>query len=319
MRNFRSIFLIVIAFILGLVVASILTGKRVNSVMKESQFISGKEIKKEDIQIDHEIQNLINLKTAQVRSAPLIEKIPVSGQIAQEAEKINSIAAPGAGVITEKTIQLGATVNKDIPLCRLKVTETDSTLDIQSPVSGVVIGDFLKVGDAVEKGTSIYTIADLSELWANFDIYEKDIAKVKVGQKIKVYSMAYPEKSFDGEISFISPRVDETSHTIKIRALIQNPVNELKLGMFLNGDIILEGKEYYLMVPTAAVQTLEGKTVVFIETASHQFEPREITIKIEENNSTAIASGLKEGDTVVVNGSFLLKSKLSSNELKDND
>ena len=113
--------------------------------------------------------------------------------------------------------------------------------------------------------SSICTIADLSKLNGTFDVYEKDIAAVKSGQKILVRSVAYPDKAFEGEIVFISPRVDKDSHTVKIRGLIQNPEYLLKLGMFVNAELMVVSEDKYFIVPQEAVHIINAKKVVFIK------------------------------------------------------
>jgi RND family efflux transporter MFP subunit len=251
----------------------------------------------------------------------LKKTIPVIGQIAQDAENVNHITSPKSGMITQCQADIGSLVKKGDTICLLNTDGVD--FEIKSPVAGVVIGSFVKSGDKVDTVSSICTVADLSKLWANFDVYEKDVADVKVGQKVTVTSSAYSEKVFEGKIVFVSPRVDETSHTIKIRAVIENKEFFLKLGMFISGEIIFESNEEYLSVPTHAVQTMNNEKIIFIKTKDGKFVMKKINIKTETAEevlmeaSSVEGSEVKEGDEVVIEGAFLLKSELLKGELEE--
>jgi len=244
----------------------------------------------------------------------LVKKIPVVGQIAQESETVSHVTALNPGVVSELKANIGAIVKKDDVICTIKVNGGDPQ-EIKSPISGVVIGGFAKAGDKVDSVSSICTIADLSKLNGTFDVYEKDIAAVKSGQKILVRSIAYPDKAFEGEIVFISPRVDKDSRTVKIRGLIDNPEYLLKLGMFVNAELMVVSENKYIIVPQEAVQITEGKKTVFIKTADEKFEVRKIEIKDETKDKVAVSEGINEGDTIVIHGGFLLKSQLLKSKM----
>ena len=187
--------------------------------------------------------------------------------------------------------------------------------EVKAPTAGTVIGAFGKVGDRVDTVSSIYTIADLTKLWATLEVYEKDIAEIKLGQKAAVRTVAYPDRVFEGEIVFISPRVDENTHTIKVRIEVQNTNNELKLGMFVNADIVIESDAKYIVLPQEAVHIVDGKKIVFIKTADEKFEVRKVKIRDEADSTVAVYEGIKEGEAVVIQDGFLLKSELLKSKM----
>lgn len=316
MRNFKSLFIVVIAFISGVFVSPYMQGHQSSQINEETK--EEEEGLGEDgvIKLEKDSLELVDFKTVEVEKSLFTEKISIAGQIAQDANETHNVLPPQAGVVVENTAQLGAIVKKGDVLCRLKVEDQDTPIEVKSPYDGVIIGDFDTVGQKVEKISSLCAIADLSKVWANFDIYEKDIAKVKIGQKITARSIAYHEQSFEGTIVFISPRVDETTRTIKIRALIENPEYLLKLGMFVNGEIISQSSEEYLTLPAIAVQTLGDKRVVFVKTGDGEFRKKEITIKSQTTEQAAVSEGVNAGDMVVTDGAFLLKSGLLKDELE---
>ncbi len=317
MKNTKLIIIILVAFAVGGAFTKIFFMKEVAATEKsEEEHKDGST----EVELKAKSQELIGLKTSKVILTKLKKTIPVIGQIAQDAENVNHITSSKSGVIKECKAEIGSLVKEGDVVCLLKTDETE--LEIKSPVAGVVIGSFVKVGDKIDTVSSICTVADLSKLWANFDVYEKDIADVKVGQKVTVRSSAYSDKFFEGKIIFISPRVDETSHTIKIRAVVENKDFSLKLGMFISGEIISESNEEYLSVPTHAVQTMSNEKVIFIKTKDGKFAMKKINVKTETAEEVLIDESIqegvqvKEGDEVVIEGAFLLKSELQKGELE---
>ncbi len=318
MKNTKLIIIILVSFAAGIVFTKLFLEKEMSAVEKaeEEPEDSGGEV-----ELKAKSQELIGLQTSRVISTKLKKIIPVIGQIARDAENVNHVTSSKSGIIKECKADIGSLVKEGDVIYLLKTDEVD--VEIKSPVAGVVIGSFVKAGDKVDSVSSICTIADLSKLWANFDVYEKDIADVKIGQKVTVRSSAYSEKAFEGKIVFISPRVDETSHTIKIRAVIENKDYSLKLGMFISAEIIYESNEEYLSVPTHAVQTMGNDKIIFIKAKDGKFVMKKINVKTETAEEFLIGSSseegaqVKEGDEVVIEGAFLLKSELLKGELEE--
>jgi cobalt-zinc-cadmium efflux system membrane fusion protein len=154
------------------------------------------------------------------------------------------------------------------------------------------------------------TIADLSQVWATFDVYEQDVALVQVGQRIEAQSVAYPDRTFPGTVVFVSPQVDQHTRTIKVRAQVENADYALKLGMFVTGTLYIPMAEETLVVPHAAVQRIEDERVVFVQTEPETFEARDVQTGKETRAYIQILDGLKVGEPVVASGSFHLKAEL---------
>lgn len=268
------------------------------------------------IKLSQDSQELGKIEVATVVTAPLTNKVAVTGRIAQDVENVAHVFPVQAGQLEKCFVQLGSVVKKDEICCVMKSADAGQLIEIKAPLAGIIIAEFVKAGEAVDQSTSLYTIADTSSLWANFDVYEKDLKTLSLGQKILVYPISYPDKKFEGKIVFISPRVDETTYTVKIRAAVSNTDQLLKLGMFVKADILYQDKENYLIVPSDALQHVEGKDIVFVKTAPETFEAREIKIKSTDKDQAAISEGIKEGETVVAKGSFMLKSQLLASEME---
>ena len=267
------------------------------------------------LEIPKKTQELIGLKTVRIGSSQAAEKIPVNGRIAQDVEQVAEVFAPEAGIVKECGTPIGSVVSKGQVICVIESKGSKSLIEIKSPSSGVMIADYEKVGEAVDTISPIHTIADLSQLFANFDVYENDIGKVKVGQRVLVYSTAYPDQPFEGKVIFISPRVDETSFTIKIRVQVGNPDYLLKPGMFVRGEILLEGQEAHFAVLSDGVQGLDGINVIFLKDEEESFIPTEVKVKFAGRKQSSVLGEINAGDLVVADGAFILKSKIMEDEI----
>ena len=262
-------------------------------------------------------QDLISVKATTAALAPFNRKVSVTGQVAQDAEKTVNVGAPGSGEVVECVAHIGSFVKKDDVLCTVKLVNSGATVEVHSPMSGVIIGGSAKAGEKVDTVSSMHTIADFSVLQATFDVYEKDIRHVKLGQEICVSSVAYPDKCFDGAITFISPRVDPQTNAIKIRADIRNPDNLLKLGMFVTARISVESPEKYIVLPLEAVHSSGDSKTVFVRTGPEKFEAREVKVAEQSAGQVAISCGVEEGEEVVTENGFLLKSELLKSKMGD--
>lgn len=269
------------------------------------------------ISVSRASQELISVKTTKAKLSPFVSKVSVVGQVAQDAEHTVNVSAPSSGTIAECRAQIGSVVDKGDVLCIVNPNGSKAPVEVRSPIKGVVIGGSAKTGEKVDSISSLHMIADFSVLQATFDVYEKDIRHVKCGQEICVQSVAYPDKCFDGKIVFISPRVDSQTNSIKVRADICNPDFLLKLGMFVTAAIAVESEEKYVVVPIEALHQSGGEKTVFIKTGAEEFESRAVVVDEEAGGLAAICEGVKEGEEVVTENGFLLKSELLKSKMGD--
>lgn len=268
------------------------------------------------INLSEESQQLGNIKVKSIESEPLVQKVLVNGRIAQDVENVKHVHSVKSGNVQETFVSLGQTIKAGTRLCVVQTQNHDEMFEVKAPVSGTIIAEFVKKGDHVDGTNALYTIADMTRLSANFDVYEKDLAHIQLGQRMKVYPMTYPDRSFLAEIVFISPRVDESTFTTRIKAFVENPVQLLKLGMSVRGEIEVVEDSSYLTLPAQAIQNVEGKDVVFVQKDAETFEKRVIEIKSKTSKEAAIFGDLKKGEQVVVSGAFILKSKLLESEME---
>lgn len=190
--------------------------------------------------------------------------------------------------------------------------EPISQFPLLSPFSGIVAEKDISIGEMVSPERSIYTIADLSTLWIQLDVYEKDLARVQIGQDVVLSTESYPQETFHGNVTYIGSLLNETTRTVSARVEIPNPQGRLKPGMFATAVIAAQGQfaTTGLTIPESAVQRVEDAMVVFVPNGDGVFRKRPVTLGKKGEDWVEVREGLQEGEQVVTVGSFTLKSEL---------
>jgi RND family efflux transporter MFP subunit len=163
----------------------------------------------------------------------------------------------------------------------------------------------------------LFTIANLDILWIILDIYEKDLARIDLGQEAELYVSAYPEDEFKGRITYISSVVKAATRTVKVRVELDNSKRMLKPGMFAKAKIITGEPEEILTVPLSAIQRLQGKEVVFVDKGKNLFGCCPVKTGREFKTTIEVLEGVKEGERIVTEGAFYLKSELLKETIVD--
>lgn len=187
---------------------------------------------------------------------------------------------------------------------------------IEAPIAGTIIRRSLGLGERVDSSKTLFRVADLSNVWVIASVYQGDQATVKTGQSALVRVGAYPERVFEGKITWVSDVLDEETRTLKVRAEVDNSSKLLKPGMFSNVKIVVGKEKVDLVVPSPAVLRHRGENVVFVQTSQGEFVRREISIGKQSQREVQILDGVKAGECVVTVGGFTLKSELDKGEFE---
>jgi Cu(I)/Ag(I) efflux system membrane fusion protein len=181
---------------------------------------------------------------------------------------------------------------------------------ITADVSGIVTAKKVELGDYVNRGMTIYEIADLSSLWVLFDVYESDIPWVKVGNKVSYTIQSLPGETFEGTISFVDPFINPQTRVASARIDVKNADNKLKPEMFASGIIknnVSKSATKDIVIPKSAVMWTGERSIVYIKNSnanSVEFMLREITLGPSLGNDFVVNSGIEVGDEIVTNGTF---------------
>lgn len=195
---------------------------------------------------------------------------------------------------------------------------TGSTFPLTTPFAGTVIEKNAVLGELATPDQSLFTVADLSTLWIESDLFEKDLGKVKVGAQASVAVAAYPGEVFKGKLTYISSVMNKETRTAKARVEVPNPDGRLKPEMFATAAINTGSSTKALLLPEDAVLLVQGQPTVFVAEKGG-FEPRAVQVGDRTQGRVVIKSGVEAGEAVVVSGAYALKARLLKSQIGDAD
>lgn len=205
----------------------------------------------------------------------------------------------------------------DVPEHQIRELEQEGkvfkTLHLHSPYDGVLVSKPVVVGMQVVPGMTLYTVADLSNVWVMADVYEAEIGWVKVGDRAEATLAAFPGRRFAGVVRYINPFLDKDTRTVKLRIEFANPDLELKPEMYANVEI-KTAPRVAVAAPVESVIRGGKKDIVIIAKGGGLFEPREIRLGAQGDGYFEVLSGLAEGEDVVTNAQFLIDSESNLHE-----
>jgi cobalt-zinc-cadmium efflux system membrane fusion protein len=183
--------------------------------------------------------------------------------------------------------------------------DTASVFSLTSPIEGIVVERNATIGATVGTDANLFKIMDLSSVWIDANVFEKDLERVKFGQEVKVKVPAFPGSSFSGKVILVSSVVDPDTRSVKVRTEVSNRDGRLKPDMFANVEIITDLHRTAISIPQSAVLKDGEKTVVFVVDGSG-YKKRAVITGIQGDDRVEIVDGLNAGDKVVVKGNYLL-------------
>ena len=200
-----------------------------------------------------------------------------------------------------------------------QVNVSNPSTVIRAPFAGVVIKAQTAPGDVFDADRELFSIADLSHVWVQAEVYEQDLGRVKVGQPAVITVDTYPGEKFQGQVTYLGDILDPQTRTARVRCEVANPGIRLKLDMFASIELPTHFNRRALVVPASAIQHLNGNSVVFIRKTPTGFEVRPVKTGKTLDEETEIQSGLQEGEQAVSVGSFHLKSVALSGQIAEEE
>ncbi|NOS77095.1 MAG: efflux RND transporter periplasmic adaptor subunit [Nitrospira sp.] len=202
----------------------------------------------------------------------------------------------------------------DLQIARLERRGTaEPVLTVYAPASGVVLAREALPGKYVEPGTTLYEIANLSTVWISADVYESEVAAVKINQPASVTFAAYPGSTFPASVAYIYPSLNIEARTVRVRLELPNPGLKLKPGMYGNVTLQTDAVKT-LVVPKEAVLETGLRQLVFLDRGEGRYEPASVKLGRRSQDDVEVLEGLTEGERIVTSANFLLdaESKLAS-------
>jgi cobalt-zinc-cadmium efflux system membrane fusion protein len=223
----------------------------------------------------------------------------------QEAEA----AAAEAHALQRSALAALAAFGVPVPTTDAVLREA-SVFHLRSPVRGSVIERNAVVGQMLDPTTAAFRVGDLSALWLSGHAFERDAVRIRKGATARVTFPALPGQNFSGTVTLVGREVERESRTIPIRINVQNPAGLLRPGMSASAGVpVGESGAAILAVPVGSVQRVRNEWCVFLPKETGAFEIRQIGRGRDLGGEVEVLSGLKAGETVVVDGAFLLKAQ----------
>lgn len=183
------------------------------------------------------------------------------------------------------------------------------TLTIPAPASGVVVEKNVIAGTRVMPGMDLFKIADISRVWIDGEVFEKDLGAVRIGQHADVAFQAYPGERFEARVAYLYPSVSVEARTGRVRLELANPGGRIKPGMYASVALHPTTPREGLVVPRGAVHQTGERAMVFVRAADGALTPRDVRVGVAAGDVIEIVSGLTEGETVVASASFLVDAE----------
>ncbi|MEO8335045.1 MAG: efflux RND transporter periplasmic adaptor subunit [bacterium] len=201
----------------------------------------------------------------------------------------------------------------DIPASDVAAIEQSGqvrkTLTLSSSVGGYVLLKNVVAGQRIMAGDLLYRVADLSTVWVEGEVFEQDLAKVRVGETVHADFQALPGDHRMGRIAYVYPTIDPDTRTARVRVVLPNNDMTLKPGMYATLRIVGAARAAALTVPRSAVLSTGERSIVFVKGASGMLTPREVTLGATTDDRIEILRGLASGETVVASATFLIDAE----------
>lgn len=233
--------------------------------------------------------------------------IALTGRITINQNTKAEVRARFPGIVRDVKANLGDKVKKGQVLAIVESNESLKSYNVTAPINGTVLDRNTNLGDVAGDG-SLFTIADLSTVWAKFHIFPKDADMVAAKQNVRVHTLD-EGKEQNATISMLFPTADALSQTLVAVAPLTNNNGMWRPGMTIEGDVSVSQKQVSLAVRESALQTMENQTVVFVKDGNN-YEMKPVKTGVSDGSYIEILSGLTAGQFYVSQGSFIIKADI---------
>jgi membrane fusion protein, heavy metal efflux system len=246
----------------------------------------------------------------EVAGPAVIKKtLKLNGKIGPNEEQMAHVSPRFPGIVKSIAKRLGERVKTGETLAVIESNESLQPYEVKSEIDGTIIKKDIALGEFVDTSKTIFIVADLRTVWVDFSVYRHELQSLQVGQKVLIRPSESTDK-IESTISYISPFGLENTQTTLARAVVPNVSGQLRPGLFVDGDVILEEVPVPVAVKASALQTVNDKPVVFVA-IEKGFEVHEVEIGQRDDEYVQIESGVAAGEKYGAENSFVLKSELA--------
>ena len=268
----------------------------------------GDEHAEDVVAVTPEVMREFDIVLAAAGPGILQVEVVLPGEIQFNREQLAYATPRFAGTVTAIKARLADRVRAGEVLATLESTETLRPFEVKAPFDGTIVAYEVTPGETVEAGKPLFTVADLSSVWADLQIYQRDLNRIRHGLAVTIIN-GHGGPSFSGAITYIAPTIDEQTRTGLARVIVDNASGAWRPGQFIKGIVTTEEHPVEIAIPRSAVLTHDGQTVVFVQTAEG-FEPKSIQLGHSDAANHEVTAGLEPGETFVARNAISLKAEM---------
>lgn len=261
------------------------------------------------VAISPEVLAEFGIEVAPVGAGVLHETVLLPGEIAFHGERIARVSSRYPATVQSIEARLGDAITRGQTLAVLEHSETLRPLELKAPIDGTVVEYEITPGAAVGAGETLFTVVDLAVVWADLQIYQRDLARVRAGQGVTIES-GHGAPRYRGIIDYVSPVVEEHTRTGLARVVIENRDGQWRPGQFVKGRVTFEEHPVDVFVRRSAILSLEGETVVFVQD-DDGFVPRPIELGHGDEEGFEVLHGLEASEVIATRNVISLKAELN--------
>jgi cobalt-zinc-cadmium efflux system membrane fusion protein len=254
------------------------------------------------------------IRVAKARPMQLESSVELHGRILPNQDRLLHVAPRYPGVVVEVRKRLGEAVAAGETLAVIESNQSLERYEVRSGIAGTVLVKNLALGEFVRQQDDLYVIADLSTVWADFDVYRRLADRIRPGVAV-TFESAPESAPMTALIEWVSPIGAPLTQTLLARAVLDNSSGSWRPGMFVNGHVAVATVHAGVAVDRRALQTLEGRPVIFVRNGD-VYTARSVSIGLDAGRFIEIVSGLKAGEEYVVENSFIIKSALGAGNVE---
>jgi len=258
-------------------------------------------------ELSAEALKIANITTELAGPQAIANLTHVYGRLLTNQDRVAHIRPRFPGVVREITKELGERVEKGDVLAVVESNQSLQPYEIRSQVTGELIARHATVGEFVSDDRELFIVADLSQVWADFQVYRDDFDEIEKGQQIKVDLGG--EKQIEATVRYVAPVTDEATQSKLVRAVLPNKDGKLRPGLFVSGTLVSNQTPVTLAIRREAIQSFRDWKVVYL-TDGHTFQAVPVELGRRDSQYVEVLSGLSPGDRYVARNSFIIKADI---------
>ena len=268
----------------------------------------GKEAEHDDgvIMSDAKIKTA-GIELLEAKPGELRDSLRLNGIIQPNHETVIQVTPRFPGIVREVRKRLGDKVVKGELLAKVESNQSLTVYELVAPIAGTIIERQAALGEFASEQKPLFIVADLSSVWIDFSVYRRDFSRVREGQSV-VIDAEDGGAPINAAISYVSPLGSSDTQSGLARAVVAND-GRLRPGLFVTGRVLLSVKPVDIAISAAALQTHEGKSVVFVR-QGEKFEAREVELGNRDGERIEVLFGLLAGDVYAGRNSFVVKAEI---------